>query len=131
MHVYYAYLNFPVMLTLILALNAGYLKGFPGLTADRVPCHINVSIKSKHGYMDQIRQGIQSTKPAAAASPIVLPANCVNTNMDTAQQEPTNKRTQHVFMTICKVTGSISSNQSGRFPITSNRINAYVTLFYV
>ncbi len=36
MHFYYTCLNFLVMLALILALNAGYLKGFPDLTADRV-----------------------------------------------------------------------------------------------
>jgi hypothetical protein len=130
-HFYYACLNFPVVLTLILALNAGYLKGFPGLTANRVRHHINVSIESKCGHMDQVRQGIQSTKPAAAPSPILLPANCIDTNMDAAPQEPTNKRTHHVFMTIGKVTGSISSNQSGRSPITSNCGNACVALFYV
>ncbi len=91
-HFYYACLNFPVMSTLILALNAGYLKRFLGLTANRVRRHINVSIESKRCHMDQVRQGIQSTKPATAASPIVLPANCVNTNMNAAPQEPTNTR---------------------------------------
>jgi hypothetical protein len=35
-HFYYACLNFTIMPTLILTLNAGYLKGFLGLTADRV-----------------------------------------------------------------------------------------------
>jgi hypothetical protein len=75
MHFYYECLNFPVVLTLILALNTGYLKGFPGLTANRVRRHINVSIESKHGHMDQVRQGIRSTKPATTASLIVLPAN--------------------------------------------------------
>ncbi len=119
------------MSTLILALNAGYLKGFPGLTANRVRRHINVSVKSKHGHMDQVPQGIPSTKPATAASPIVLPAGCVDTNMDAAPQEPTNKCTHHLFMTVRKVTGSISSDQSGRFPVTSNRSYTYVTLFYV
>jgi hypothetical protein len=81
--------------------------------------------------MDQVRQGIQSTKLATAASPIVLPADCVNTNMDAAPQEPTNECTHHVFMTICEVTGSISSDQSGRFPVTSNCSNVYIALFYV
>ncbi len=51
--------------------------------------------------------------------------------MDAAPQEPTNKHTHHVFMTICKVTGSVSSSQSGCFPVTSNCGNAYVALFYV
>ncbi len=58
MHFYYTCLNCPVVSTLILALNAGYLKGFPGLTADRVRRHINVSIKFERGHMDQVRQGI-------------------------------------------------------------------------
>jgi hypothetical protein len=49
-HFYYAFLNFPVVLTLILALNARYLKGFLGLTADRVCQHIDVSIESKCGH---------------------------------------------------------------------------------
>jgi hypothetical protein len=109
-HFYYACLNFPIMLTLILALNAGYLNGFPGLTANRVCRHNNVSIDSKRGHMDQVQQGIQSTKPAATASQIVLPANCVDTNMDTAPQQPTIKCTHHVFIPIRKVTGSISRN---------------------
>jgi hypothetical protein len=130
-HFYYTCLNFPIVLTLILALNAGYLKGFLGLTANRVFCHIDVSIKSKRGHMDQVRQGIRSTKPATTASLIDLPADCIDTNMDAVPQEPTNKCTHHVFMTICKVAGSISSNQSGRFPVTSNHGNAYAALFYV
>jgi hypothetical protein len=130
-HFYHACVNFLIVLTLILALNAGYLKGFPGLTADRVHRHINVSVESKHGHMDQVRQGIQSTKPATATSPIVLTANCIDTNMDAVPQEPTNKRTHHVFMTAREVTGSVSSNQSGCFPIMSNHGNAYAALFYV
>jgi hypothetical protein len=51
--------------------------------------------------------------------------------MDTAPQEPTNKCTHHLFMTVHKVTGSVSSNQSGCFPVTSNCGNAYISLFYV
>jgi hypothetical protein len=131
MHFHYACLNFPVVSTLILALNAGCLNGFPGLTADRVRQHIDVSVESKRGYMDQVQQGILSTKPAAATSPIVLQANLVDTNMDVAPQELTNECTHHVFMTVRKVPSSVSSDQSGRFPITSNRGNTYVALFYV
>jgi hypothetical protein len=55
-HFYYACLNFPVKSTLILAIKAGYLKGFPGLTADRVRRHINVNVASERGPMDQVRQ---------------------------------------------------------------------------
>ncbi len=123
--------EFPRCVDTDLALNAGYLKGFLGLTANRVHCHINVSIKSEWGHMDQVRQGIRSTKPAAATSPIVLLADCININMDAAPQEPTNKCTHHLFMTIREVTGSISTNQSGCFLVTSNHGNGYISLFYV
>ncbi len=130
-HFYYAFLNFPVVLTLILALNARYLKGFLGLTADRVCQHIDVFVESECGHMDQVLQGIRSTKPAAATSLIVLQANLVNTNMDAAPQEPTNKCTHHVFMTVREATGSVSSNQSRRFSVMSNCGIVYVALFYV
>ena len=46
-HFYYACLNFPVKSTLVLAIKAGYLKGFPGLTADRVNRHIDVHVASE------------------------------------------------------------------------------------
>ncbi len=36
MHFYYACLNYPIISTLIKAINVGYLRGWPGLTADRV-----------------------------------------------------------------------------------------------
>jgi hypothetical protein len=51
--------------------------------------------------------------------------------MEAAPQEPTNERTHHVFMTVHEVTGSVSSNQSGHFPVTSNCGNVYAALFYV
>jgi hypothetical protein len=81
--------------------------------------------------MNQVQQRIRSTKLAAATSPIVLQADLIDTNMDAAPHEPTNKRTHHVFMTVRKVMGSASSDQSGCFPVMSNHSNAYVALFYV
>jgi hypothetical protein len=130
-HFYYACLNFPVKSTLILAIKAGYLKGFPGLTAARVRCHIDVNVASKRGHMDQVRQGQRSTKLAATAIPIVLPPNRADSNMDPQPQQPSNKRTHHVFLMVHGVTGSIASNQMGRIPVSSTRGNAYVALFYI
>jgi hypothetical protein len=51
--------------------------------------------------------------------------------MDDAPQELTNIRTHHVFMTVHVVTGRVSSNNTGCFPVTSNRGNAYVALYYI
>ncbi len=46
-HFYYTCLNFPMKSTLILAIKAGYLKRLPGLTADHVHRHIDVSVASE------------------------------------------------------------------------------------
>ncbi len=130
-HFHYACLNFSVKSTLILAIKAGYLKGFPGLTVNRVRRHIDVDVASERGHMDQVWQGQRSTKRASASIPVVLPHNRVDSNMDTPPQQPSNERTQHVFVTVNDFTGGIASDQTGRFPVTSNRGNAYLALFYI
>jgi hypothetical protein len=51
--------------------------------------------------------------------------------MNNVPQEPANICTHHIFMTVHVVTGQVSSDNTGRFPVTSNRGNAYVDLFYI
>jgi len=51
--------------------------------------------------------------------------------MDTPPQQPSNERTHHVFVTVHDYTGGIASDQTGRFPVTSNRGHAYLALFYI
>ncbi len=81
--------------------------------------------------MNQVHQGLRSMQPTAATTPVVLLFNRVDSNMDKAPQEPANICTHHIFMTVHVVTGRISSDNSGHFPVTSNRGNAYVALFYI
>ncbi len=80
--------------------------------------------------MNQVRQGQRSTQPTSATAPIVLPFDRVDSNMDDAPQEPANIHTHQVFMMAHIVTGHVSSNNTGCFPVTSNQGNAYVALFY-
>jgi hypothetical protein len=63
--------------------------------------------------------------------PIVLPSDQVDSNMDDAPQEPANICTHHVFMMVQVVTGCISSDNTGCFPVMSNQGNAYIALFYI
>ncbi len=130
-HFYYECLNYPVVSTLIKAIKAGYLRGWPGLTMDRICQHINVSEESKQGHMNQVCQCLLSTQPTSVTAPIVRPSDQFGSNMDYAPQEPANICTHYVFMTVHVVTGCISSDNTGRFPVTSNRGNAYVALFYI
>jgi hypothetical protein len=81
--------------------------------------------------MNQVHQGLWSLQPTSATVPIVLLSNQVDSNMDDVPQEPANISTHHVFMTAHIVTGCTSSDNTGRFPVTSNQGNAYVALFYI
>ena len=45
-------------------------------------------------------------------------------------QEPFNARTHFIFMTIIEISGMLFSNQLGWFPVTSNRGNKYIAIFY-
>jgi hypothetical protein len=112
-------------------MNVGYLQGWPELTADHVRQHIDVSVESKQGHMNQVCQGLRSLQPTSVTVPIVLPSDRVDSNMDYVPQEPANIRTYHVFMTVHVITGCISSDNTGCFPVTSHRGNAYVALFYI
>ena len=60
-----------------------------------------------------------------------MPGFHIDNHMTKAPQEPLNARTNFVFMHIHAINGVISSNQTGQFPITSNRGNAYIVVFYV
>jgi len=60
-----------------------------------------------------------------------MPGLHIDDHMADAPQEPLNARTNLVFMHIHAIDGVISSNQTGRIPITSNQGNAYVIVFCV
>jgi hypothetical protein len=62
-HFYHACLFSPVVSTLTNAINKGYLKGFPGLTAQCVCWHIQINDATKKGHMDQTHQGQCSMQP--------------------------------------------------------------------
>jgi hypothetical protein len=83
--------------------------------------------------MNQVHQGLRSMQPTSVTTPIVLPPNRVDSNMDDALQEPANICTHHIFMAVhvVTVTGHVSSDNTGHFPVTSNWGNAYVALFYI
>jgi hypothetical protein len=51
--------------------------------------------------------------------------------MEPLSQEPFNACMHFVFMTIIKISGMLFSNQLSRSPITSNRGNKYVIIFYI
>jgi hypothetical protein len=51
--------------------------------------------------------------------------------MEPLSQEPFNARIHFLFMTIIKISGMLLGNQLSRVPITSNRGNKYIVIFYI
>ena len=135
---YYTCLNYPVPSSLIQAIDHGYFRGWRGLTSQRTRCHITGSPESAMGHLDQVRKGTRSTQPRTPTSATIptpafhhMPDLHIDDHMAGAPQEPLNACTNLVFMYIHAIDGVISSNQTGWFPITSNRGNTYVVVFYV
>ena len=117
---YHATMGYPVTSTWCKAIDAGYFRGWPGLTSKRVRRFIKVVEETEMGHMDQRRTGIRSTR-ATTNEP---------DSMDPVPQTPMNDRCHHVYMSITEMDGKVYSDQTGRFPITSNRGNCYVVIFY-
>ena len=116
---YHATMGHPVISTWCKAIDAGYFRGWPGLTSKRVRRFIKVSEPTEMGHMDQRRIGIRSTKPTINEAD----------SMEPVKQTPKNDRCHHVYMSITDIDGKLYSDQTGQFPITSNRGNCYVVIF--
>jgi hypothetical protein len=80
--------------------------------------------------MDQQCQGVQSTQPTPTTVPLRVP-DIFDDPMEDVPQEPPNACTHFIFMAIYEINGNLFINQSGCFPITSNRGHAYVVVFYI
>jgi len=89
----------PVTSTWTTAINAGNFKTWPGLTAKRVQQYLRPSIATSKGHIKQIKQNIRSTK---------------------------SQMSNLVYTKEYELSKLICSDQTGRFPVTSNRGNKYV-----
>ncbi len=78
--------------------------------------------------MDQTHQGQQSMQPyptsTSDATNLLDDNNVLNDHIDESL-------TNLVFMVIHDITGLVFSNQTGCFPITSNRGHVYLVIFYI
>jgi hypothetical protein len=110
-------LNYPVNSTLIKAINKGYLKGWQGLTSQQTRRQISIYTELEMGHMDQNYQGVQSTQPGPPNP--TMPGQ-VPDHFDDPMKEPHNSCTHFIFMAIYKINGNLFTDQTGRFPITSN-----------
>jgi hypothetical protein len=128
MHFYHACLFLLVIFTLTIMDNKGYLKWFPGLSAQHICCHVQIKDATKKGHMDQTHQGQRSMQPNPTNT-----SNAINLldNDNVLPDHIVEGLTNLFFMVIHDITGLVFSNQISRFPIISNRGHMYLVIFYI
>ena len=109
----------PVVHTWTKAIDAGYLATWPGLTSELVRKHLPKLLATAKGHMKQDRQNIRSTKISVATAPLVLPS----------QHAPPSQSHQ-VFVETVELTGKVSTDKTGRFPVTSCCSSKYFMVLY-
>ena len=121
----------PVKKTWLAAIKAGEYATWPGLTYELVSKHLQNTEETAMGHLHKRRQNIRSTKPQPTPVP----------NNTTADLEPElqgqfflNKdRTQRVGVHLVgmeELNGMISTDQTGRFPVKSNKGKSYIMVLY-
>ena len=133
MHYYYACLNYPVPSSLIQAIDRMAWPHFPMCVT---PHHrIPRVVIGPHGpslERHSLRATTNSNQRHHSHAGITSHAQPTHQRLHGRRpQEPHNARIHIIFMHSHAINGATSSNQTGRFPITSNRGNAYVVVFYV
>ena len=112
--------GFPAKDTWIKAINSGNYKTWPGITAKAVCKHFPESIETQKEHMKKQWQNVRSTKQKAV--------------LDTATTE-TNELTQalakqSIIVKVVNVDTMVYTDQTGWFPVQSNRGNTSVMVYY-
>jgi hypothetical protein len=89
--------------------------------------YITVENATVKGHLDQKSQGLQSTKEKIEKKN--ANKSEIKIESDTLQQEPNNAKTNEVYIALEDIDGKIYSDQTGKFPRTSNREMKYVMIF--
>ena len=108
----------PVKSTWMTAISNRNFSSWPSLTAANVKKHFLPLTFTSKGHIKQIRQNIRSTKASANKNNVEM--------METQSNNTSYSQTNLVFAKPIDLTGLICSDQTGKFPVTSNRGNKYI-----
>jgi hypothetical protein len=117
--------GYPTTSTWIQAINRGYYVGWPGLTASRVHRYLPKSEETALGHLKMVRQGTRSTsKGEQRKEP--------RPTSKGEQREVSREIGQRRKVSVCikELTGIIGTDQTGRFPVTSDREHKYIFIMF-
>ena len=124
----HAALNSPSLSTLTTAIQKGFVKGFPGLTATSLHKYPPTSVAMHKGHMDQTRKNQRSTKPKETESWITIQPTSDNFPPNLAN----GKRTHSLYAATIDPAkeGMVFTDQTGRLPKQSKSGNNYLLILY-
>jgi len=129
---FHATMGSPCVSTLCTAVQRGYLRSFPRITAKMIRANPPNSIATALGHLDRQRQGINSTKPSTPLPPVsnvpfsssFSPQSIGESTTDDEVHGSSDDNT--VYTMLVKTDEVNSSDLTGRFPVTSRRGTAYL-----
>ena len=102
------------------AIEKGYFKTWPGLTSARVRRYVKMSEATSKGHLTQERQNLRSTKTK------------VKQLKQTTSNEASLTKNPEAYVCIDdpRHHSTVYSDQTGRFPVRSNRGMHYIMILY-
>ena len=128
---YHASAGSPVTSTWCKAIDNGHYTTWPSLTSARVRRHLEKSIPTIKGHLDQRRQGILSTD--LDKSPPFLDPIAFDDELETDEDIIIPKSIDvcnAVYASIFTYTGKTFSDQTGALPVPSTKGNKYLLVVY-
>ena len=113
--------------TWTIPITAGFFTTWPGITSALVRKHLPKILATAKGHLRQERQNVRSTRNTSLSTPISKPP--VMTTQPLPLQEP-KFQTQMAYLQTVYFTGNVSTDQTGRFPVTSSRGSKYLIILY-
>ena len=117
----------PIVSSWTTAITAVFYTTWPVLKSALVRTHLPKSIATAKGHLRQDRQNVRSTRNTYPATTISNPP--VMTTPPLPLQED-KVRTQMAYLQTIELTGKVSTDQIGRFPVTSSQRSRYLMVLY-
>jgi hypothetical protein len=127
----------PPKSTWIDAIRNGHFTTWPALTTEAITKLLPPTVATALGHLKQQRKNLHSTQPKPESPPLTTtkPPSPNQANDDDLAPPPLpdGKRTNAIYAAVTTIntpTGSIASDQTGRFPVTSATGMKYVIIVY-
>ena len=127
MALYHASFNWPAVPTFLAAVEKSYV-GMPGLTAEMIKKYPPNPTATAKGHLDQLRQGLRSTKPLTESTDDWHPTRFAATVTHVSQRRPARVSTR--VYSPHPPHRQNHSDLAGRFPVTSLHGNQYMMIQY-